>query len=164
MEQKIQTFLWYDGNAKEAVDLYTSLFPNSNKLSESRYPEGSPGTPGSLMTIEFELFGQTFVALNGGPEFKFTEAISLVVRCDTQEEIDKYWKALTANGGEESMCGWLKDKYGLSWQITPNYLMDNLTDPDEAKRKRVFDAMMQMKKIDLATLKKAAAEKTGATA
>jgi predicted 3-demethylubiquinone-9 3-methyltransferase (glyoxalase superfamily) len=155
-KQKIVTFLWFDGNAEEAVELYTSLFPNSRKLSESRYPEESPGTAGSVMTINFELFGQEFVALNGGPEFKPNEAMSLMVLCDSQEEVDKYWDALTANGGEESMCGWLKDKFGFSWQITPQRLMDLIGDPDKEKADRVFKAMLEMRKIDIPKLEEAA--------
>lgn len=155
-KQKIVPFLWFDGDAEKAVELYTSLFPNSKKLEESRYGEEGPGTPGSVMTINFELFGQEFVALNGGPEFKPTEALSLMVRCDSQEEVDKYWNALTANGGEESMCGWLKDKFGFSWQITPNRLMELISDPDKEKAHRAFHAMLQMQKIDLAKIEEAA--------
>ncbi len=154
-DQKIVTFLWFNNNAEEAVDLYTSLFPNSKKLEESRYPEDGPGTPGSVMTIDFELFGQRFTALNGGPEFKPNEAISMMVRCDSQQEVDKYWNALTANGGEESMCGWLKDKFGFSWQITPNRLMELISDPDKKKSDRAFKAMLEMKKIDIAKIEKA---------
>ena len=159
--QKIVTFLWFNDNADEAVEFYTSLFPKSKRLSESHYMEGMPGTPGSILTIEFELFGLTFTALNGGPEFKFNEAISLMVHCDSQEEVDKYWDALTANGGEESVCGWLKDRYGLSWQITPNRLMELISDPDKEKASRVIKAMMEMKKIDLPKLEEAAAGVSG---
>ena len=155
-DQKIVPFLWFDGDAEEAVNLYTSLFPKSRKINESRYPEGSAGTPGSVMTITFELFGQEFVALNGGPEFKPNEAMSLMVRCDSQEEVDKYWNALTANGGEESMCGWLKDKFGFSWQITPNRLMELIEDPDKEKADRAFKAMLEMRKIDIAKIEEAA--------
>jgi predicted 3-demethylubiquinone-9 3-methyltransferase (glyoxalase superfamily) len=155
-DQKIVPFFWFDGDAEEAVELYTSLFPNSRKLSESRYPEDSPGTAGSVMTISFELFGQEFVALNGGPEFKPNEAMSLMVRCDSQEEVDKYWNALTANGGEESMCGWLKDKFGFSWQITPNRLMELVSDPDKEKAQRAMKAMLEMRKIDIAKIEEAA--------
>lgn len=154
--QKIVTFLWFNNDAEEAVDFYTSLFPGARKISEQRYPEGSPGTPGSIMTINFELFGQEFVALNGGPMFKFTEAISLLVRCDSQAEVDRYWDALTANGGEESMCGWLKDRFGLSWQIIPDRLMELLSDPDGEKAARVTRAMLQMHKIDISKLEEAA--------
>lgn len=154
--QKIVTFLWFNNNAEEAVDLYTSLFPNSKRLEESRYGEEGPGTPGSIMTIDFELFGQRFTALNGGPEFKPNEAISLMVRCDSQEEVDRYWNALTSNGGEESMCGWLKDKFGFSWQITPNRLMELISDPDKEKVARVIKAMMTMQKIDIPKLEEAA--------
>jgi predicted 3-demethylubiquinone-9 3-methyltransferase (glyoxalase superfamily) len=153
--QKIVTFLWFNDDAQEAVSCYTSLFPNSRVLEEHKI-EGAPGDQENVMTINFELFGQEFIALNGGPEFKFSEAISFMVRCDSQEEVDKYWDALTANGGEESMCGWLKDRFGLSWQITPNRLMELISDPDEDKRSRAMKAMLQMRKIDIAEIEKAA--------
>lgn len=153
--QKITTFLWFDKNAEEAVNFYCSVFRNSKIGKTARYPEGSPGPVGSVMTMEFQLAGQEFIALNGGPNFKFTEAISLVVNCDDQEEVDEYWEKLTADGGQEVQCGWLKDKYGLFWQITPRILPEMLTDKDPEKSKRAMAAMMQMIKIDIPTLRKA---------
>ena len=153
--QKITTFLWYDNNAEEAANFYCSVFRNSKIGKIARYPEGGPGPVGSVMTIEFQLAGQEFIALNGGPTFKFTEAISLVVNCDDQEEVDEYWEKLTADGGQEVQCGWLKDKYGLCWQITPKVLPEMLTDPDPEKSQRVFQAMLQMIKIDIPMLQKA---------
>ncbi len=155
-KQKITTFLWFDGNAEEAANHYTSIFKNSKILKTARYGEAGPGPKGSVMTVTFELEGQEFIALNGGPEFKFTEAISLLVNCETQKEVDELWSKLTA-GGEESQCGWLKDKFGLSWQIVPKALFELLQDPDPKKSKRVMEAMLQMRKIDLDRLKKAAA-------
>jgi len=151
---KITPFLWFDTQAEEAANLYVSLFKNSKILSVSRYGEAGPGPKGSVMTITFELDGQKFIALNGGPHFKFTEAISFSVDCKTQEEVDEYWSKLSA-GGEEGPCGWLKDKYGLSWQIVPTVLGELLSDPDPQKSKRVMTAMMQMKKIDISGLKRA---------
>jgi len=151
---KITPFLWFDTQAEEATNLYVSLFKNSKILSVSRYGEAGPGPKGSVMTITFELDGQKFIALNGGPHFKFTEAISFSVDCKTQEEVDEYWSKLSA-GGEEGPCGWLKDKYGLSWQIVPTVLGELLSDPDSQKSKRVMTAMMQMKKIDISGLKRA---------
>lgn len=153
--QKITPFLWFNDNAEEAINFYTSLFPNSKIISVSRYGEGGPGTPGTVMTATFQLNGQEFMALNGGPQFRFNESISLFVRCETQEEVDRLWNALTSNGGEESMCGWLKDKFGLSWQIVPNALEELLSDPDPARAQHVTQAMLQMKKIDIPTLQRA---------
>jgi predicted 3-demethylubiquinone-9 3-methyltransferase (glyoxalase superfamily) len=153
--QKITTFLWFDNNAEEAVNFYTSIFKDSKILTMSRYPEGSPGPVGQVMVASFELLGQEFLALNGGPHFKFTEAISLMVNCETQEEVDYYWSHLL-EGGEESQCGWLKDKFGLSWQITPTALGELLSNPDPEKAKRVMQAMIQMVKIDIPTLRRAA--------
>ena len=153
-KQKITTFLWFDGNAEEAARHYTSIFKDSKILSVARYGKAGPGPRGSVMTISFQLEGQEFVALNGGPQFKFTEAISLLVTCDSQQEIDELWSKLTA-GGEESQCGWLKDRYGLSWQIVPSALPHLLQDPDPAKSARVMQAMLQMKKMDLAGLERA---------
>ncbi len=155
---RITPFLWFDSSAEEAVTFYTSVFRNSKILSVSRYGEAGPGPKGSVMTLEFELDGQRLVALNGGPHFKFTEAISFVVHCETQEEVDHYWDKLT-EGGQEVQCGWLKDKYGLSWQITPRILVQLLQDKDAAKSQRVMKAMMQMKKIDIAGLQAAAGGK-----
>jgi predicted 3-demethylubiquinone-9 3-methyltransferase (glyoxalase superfamily) len=151
---KISPFLWFDTQAEEAANFYTSIFKNSKIVKVSRYGEGAPGTKGSVMTVAFTLDGQEFTALNGGPLFKFTEAISFIVNCNTQEEVDSYWTKLL-EGGEESRCGWLKDKYGLSWQIIPTILGKMLSDPNPQKAKRVMGAMLAMKKIDIAGLKKA---------
>ena len=153
---RITPFLWYETQAEEAATFYTSIFPNSKILKIARYPEGGPGPAGGVMTVEFELDGQRMTALNGGPHFKFNEAISLVIDCKDQAEVDHYWTKLTAGGGQESMCGWLKDKFGLSWQVTPAILIKLTTDPDKAKAERVFKAMMTMRKIDIPTLLKAA--------
>jgi predicted 3-demethylubiquinone-9 3-methyltransferase (glyoxalase superfamily) len=152
--QKIKPFLWFDTQAEEAAHFYVSIFKNSKILNISRYGDAGPGPKGSVMTISFELDGQEFIGLNGGPHFKFTEAISFTVMCKTQEEVDDFWKKLTA-GGQEVECGWLKDKYGLCWQITPTILPEMLTDPDPQKAKRVMQAMMTMKKIDIAALQRA---------
>ena len=152
--QKITPFLWFDGNAEEAVNFYVSIFKNSKVLSIARYGEAGPGPKGTVMTAAFQLDGQEFVALNGGPQFKFTEAISFWVRCETQEEIDEMWEKLSA-GGAKSRCGWLKDKYGLSWQVVPPILGEMLQDKDAKKSQRVMAAMMQMDKIDIGLLKKA---------
>jgi predicted 3-demethylubiquinone-9 3-methyltransferase (glyoxalase superfamily) len=152
--QKIKPFLWFDTQAEEAAHFYVSIFKNSKILNISRYGDAGPGPKGSVMTISFELDGQEFIGLNGGPHFKFTEAISFTVMCKTQEEVDDFWKKLTA-GGQEVECGWLKDKYGLCWQITPTILPEMLTDPDPQKAKRVIQAMMTMKKIDIAALQRA---------
>jgi predicted 3-demethylubiquinone-9 3-methyltransferase (glyoxalase superfamily) len=153
--QKITPFLWFDNNAEEAVNLYTSIFKDSKILQISRYGDAGPGPKGSVMTISFQLFGQTLTALNGGPLFKFNESISFVVNCDNQEEIDLYWNALTKDG-VESQCGWLKDKFGLSWQITPTVLPKLFTNPDPAKSKRVMEVMLKMKKMIIADLENAA--------
>ena len=157
--QKITPFLWFDNNAEEAVNFYVSIFKNSKVGKVTRYDEASSkaaGRPeGSVMTMEFQLEGQDFTAINAGPHFKFTEAISFVVDCETQEEVDYFWGKLTADGGQESQCAWLKDKYGLSWQIVPRVLIEMIGDKDRQKAQRVMEAMLQMKKIDIATLKKA---------
>ncbi len=158
VKQKITTFLWFDKEAEEAATYYTSIFNNSRILNVARYGDAGPGPRGSVMTVSFELDGQEFVALNGGPHFKFTEAISLVVNCETQKEVDELWSRLSA-GGAESQCGWLKDKYGLSWQVVPTALNRLLQDPDPRKAKRVMEAMLQMKKIDIAGLEQAAGAK-----
>jgi predicted 3-demethylubiquinone-9 3-methyltransferase (glyoxalase superfamily) len=152
--QQITPFLWFDTNAEEAVNFYTSIFKNSKILSVARYPEGSPAPAGSVMTIAFQLNGQDFTALNGGPHFKFNEAISLVVNCDTQEEVDEYWAKLTA-GGQEVECGWLKDKFGLSWQIWPVGIMKFYESKDREKVERAFKAMMTMKKLDINAMQRA---------
>ena len=154
---KITPFLWFDNQAEEAVNFYTSIFPNSKILNMSRYGDGGPGPAGSVMSATFELDGQEFQALNGGPLYKFTEAISLFVSCKTQAEVDTLWNKLT-EGGEEGPCGWLKDKFGLSWQIIPTALGELLGDPDPAKAQNVMKAMLQMKKIEVDKLKQAYAE------
>jgi predicted 3-demethylubiquinone-9 3-methyltransferase (glyoxalase superfamily) len=163
--QKITPFLWFDDQAEDAVNYYTSIFKNSKvgrilcygeevaKVSQSGRPVGS------VLTIEFEIEGQKFTALNGGPAFKFNESISFVVNCDTQKEVDYFWEKLAADGGQESQCGWLKDKFGVSWQITPTVLIDMLHDKDAEKSERVMKAMLQMQKIDIKTLKDAYAGK-----
>lgn len=155
-KQKITTFLWYDNNAEEAANFYVSVFKNSRVLETTRYSDAGPGPKGSVMTVSFELDGQEFTALNGGPHFKFTEAISLVVHCQSQEEVDYLWTKLTEDGGQESQCGWLKDKFGLSWQITPDALLKLIKDSDSAKVQRVMQEMMQMKKLDIKKLEQAA--------
>jgi predicted 3-demethylubiquinone-9 3-methyltransferase (glyoxalase superfamily) len=152
--QKITPFLWFDTQAEEAAKFYASVFPNSKILKTARYGEAGPGPKGSVMTVEFELDGQRMIALNGGPHFKFTEAISLSVDCRDQKEVDHYWSKLS-QGGQESMCGWLKDRYGLSWQVNPAILGELFADPDAKKAKRVMEAMLKMKKIDIAALKRA---------
>src|SRR6266508_3846159 len=152
--QKITPFLWFDNNAEEAAKFYTSIFKKSKIARISRYGDAGPGPKNTVMVVDFELEGQQFVALNGGPQFKFTEAISFVVNCETQKEVDYFWGKLLA-GGQESQCGWLKDKFGLSWQIVPTVLNDMLEDPDPARSQRVMKAMLQMKKIDIPTLEKA---------
>lgn len=146
--------LWFDSQAEEAANFYVSVFKYSRVLKMSRYGEAGPGPAGSVMTVEFELDGQRFIALNGGPHFKFTEAISFSVDCKTQEEVDTLWDRLT-EGGEEVQCGWLKDKYGLSWQIVPTILAELLSDPDPRKAERVMKAMLKMRKIDIAGLRQA---------
>jgi len=151
--QKITPFLWFDHQAEEAAKFYTSIFKNSKIKKITRYTKVGPGPEGSVMTVEFTLNGQVFVALNGGPNFKFTEAISLVVNCETQAEVDRYWKKLTADGGKAVACGWLKDKYGLFWQITPTMLINLIGDKDPDKVNRVMTAMMQMVKLDIKKLK-----------
>jgi predicted 3-demethylubiquinone-9 3-methyltransferase (glyoxalase superfamily) len=156
--QKISPFLWFDSNAEEAANFYVSIFKDSKILKIARYGEAGPGPAGSVMVVNFQIEGQDFIALNGGPLFKFTEAISFVINCQTQEEVDHYWNKLTAGGGQESQCGWLKDKYGLSWQVTPTILNELLADKDQKKAQRVMQAMLQMKKIDIAALQRAAAQ------
>jgi predicted 3-demethylubiquinone-9 3-methyltransferase (glyoxalase superfamily) len=154
-KQKIKTFLWFDDNAEEAMDFYVSIFKNSKILNVNRYTEAGPGAKGKVMVGSFQLEGQELIALNGGPHFKFTEAISLVVDCETQEEVDYYWEKLTADGGAPSQCGWLKDKFGLSWQVVPTALPELLGDKDPEKAKRVTEALMQTSKIDIDALKRA---------
>ena len=157
--QKITPFLWFDDQAEEAVNFYTALFKNSKIHRIFRYNEEAAektGRPvGSVLTIEFEIEDQKFVALNGGPLFKFNESVSFVVNCETQEEVDYFWQKLTADGGEESQCGWLKDKFGVSWQVTPTVLIDMLHDKDPEKAERVMNAMLEMQKIEISKLKAA---------
>lgn len=155
-QPKITTCLWFDSRAEEAAKFYVSLFPNSKIERVSHYPEGAPAPAGSVMTVEFNLAGHQFIALNGGPYFKLTEAVSVSVACESQAEIDRLWEKLTADGGQESQCGWLKDKYGLSWQIFPSFMPHLMCDPDPAKGKRVMQAMMGMVKLDIAALQRAA--------
>jgi len=153
--KKITPFLWFDNNVGEAIDFYTSVFKNSNVMNVNRYGDAGPGPKGTIMTATFELEGQKFIGLNGGPHFKFTEAISFYVNCETQEEVDEYWEKLSA-GGQTSQCGWLKDKFGLSWQIVPEILGQLLSDPDPKKSQSVMQAMLKMTKLDIAVLKQAA--------
>jgi predicted 3-demethylubiquinone-9 3-methyltransferase (glyoxalase superfamily) len=153
--QKITPFLWFDNQAEEAMNFYTSIFKNSKKGRISRYSKAGPGPEGSVMTAEFSLDGMEFIALNAGPLFKFTEAISFVIDCKSQEEVDYYWSKLTADGGQESMCGWLKDKFGLSWQVVPARLTELMLDKNAAKAKKVTEAMFKMRKIDLQKIEEA---------
>jgi len=152
--QKITTFLWFDNQAEEAMNFYTSIFRNSKILNVSRYGDAGPGPKGTVMVGTFQLEGQEFMALNGGPHFKFTEAISLVINCETQEEVDNFWEKLS-EGGQKSQCGWLKDKYGLSWQVVPTILGELMQDKDPEKANRVMQAVLKMTKLDIATLKQA---------
>jgi predicted 3-demethylubiquinone-9 3-methyltransferase (glyoxalase superfamily) len=153
--QKITPFLWFDDQAEEAARFYVSLFEDSEITDVARYPEGAPGEPGAVMTVNFRIAGQEFTALNGGPQFPFTEAVSLYVHCEDQDEVDRFWSQLT-EGGEESQCGWLKDRYGLSWQIVPDRLGELLGDPDPARAQASMQAMLQMSKIDIKVLEDAA--------
>ncbi|MDT0266452.1 VOC family protein [Streptomyces sp. DSM 44915] len=155
--QKIITHLWFDNQAEEAAAFYTSVFDDSRVLEVQRYSAVGPGEAGSVMTVEFELNGQRFIALNGGPGFPFTEAISLYVDCVDQAEVDRYWALLTADGGQEVQCGWLKDRFGLSWQVVPRELIELTADPDREKAARVTQAMLGMVKIDVEALRAAAA-------
>jgi len=155
--QKITPFLWFEDQAEEAMNFYTSIFRNSKILSVARYGAAGPGPAGSVMTATFEIEGQEFTALNGGPQYKFTEAISFVVNCKTQKEVDELWEKLSA-GGEEGPCGWLKDRFGVSWQIIPTALGEMLSDPNPSKAQRVMEAMLKMKKIELPVLQQAYAQ------
>ncbi|TMB33325.1 MAG: VOC family protein [Deltaproteobacteria bacterium] len=152
--QKITPFLWFDTQGEEAAKFYISIFRNSKITGTTRYGEAGPGPKGSVMTVAFNLDGQDFVALNGGPQFKFTEAVSFVANCETQQEVDDLWEKLSA-GGERSRCGWLKDKFGLSWQVVPTVLGQLLQDKDPAKSGRVMETMLQMDKLDIRKLKQA---------
>jgi len=151
---KITPFLWFDGKAEEAVNFYVSVFKNSKTLSVSRYGDAGPGPKGTVMTVAFELDGQQFVALNGGPHFTFSPAISFVVSCETQEEVDHFWEKLS-EGGKEVQCGWLEDKYGVSWQVVPRILPELLQDKNSEKTRRVLGAMMKMVKLDVRGLQQA---------
>jgi len=146
---KIRPMLWFDGQAEEAAKLYVSIFPNSKILEIAHYGDTGPGAKGSVMTVAFRLGDLEIVALNGGPQFKFSEAISLAIEVETQEEVDRYWKALTANGGQEGPCGWLKDRYGLSWQVVPAAAIRALSGTDQKKADRVMAAVMEMRKFDV---------------
>ena len=150
--------LWFDTEAEEAAAYYTSVFDDSRIVTVTHYGESGPREAGMVLTVEFELGDQRFVAINGGPEFRFNEALSLEIRCESQEEIDRYWSRLTTDGGEEGQCGWLKDRYGVSWQVTHSGLEEMMTDPDRARFDRVMEALLQMRKIDVAALERAAAD------
>lgn len=152
--QKISYCLWFDGRAEEAAEFYVSIFEDSRIVNTARYPEGSPGTPGAVMTVDFILNGERFIALNGGPQYQFTPAISLVANCDTQAEIDDLWQKLS-QGGEEVECGWVTDRFGLSWQVVPTALGEMMGSPDKAAAQRAFTAMLGMKKLDIAALRRA---------
>jgi predicted 3-demethylubiquinone-9 3-methyltransferase (glyoxalase superfamily) len=149
IDQKIIPFLWFDNNAEEAMNFYIDIFEDASVKDITRWGKDGPGKEGSVLTANFSLRGQEFAVLNGGPAFNFTEAVSFLIQCTSQEEIDHYWSRLTADGGEESQCGWLKDKFGLSWQVAPIQLLSMIRDKDQAKSQRAMQAMMQMKKIDL---------------
>jgi len=159
MTQKITPALWFNSNLSEALDFYKSVFKQFELLETSRYSEAAPGPTGELLTAKFRLNDQEFIGINGGPEFTFTEAVSFQITCETQDEIDYYWDKLT-DGGEESQCGWLKDRFGLSWQVTPSRLIEMLADVDTAKANRALDAMLEMVKLDLPTLERAFAGET----
>lgn len=152
---KIHPFLWFDSQAEEAANLYVSIFPNSRVLTTMRNPAGAPGPLGAVMTVDFELDGLRVTALNGGPHFTFTEAVSMVIDCKDQAEVDHYWDALIESGGQPSQCGWLKDRFGLSWQVTPKQIFETIGGPDAKGRERAMAAMMQMQKLDIATLQAA---------
>jgi predicted 3-demethylubiquinone-9 3-methyltransferase (glyoxalase superfamily) len=155
MHQRITPNLWFDTEAEAAAEFYISVFKNSRIVNVAHYPEGAPREAGMVMTVEFVLDGQRFVGINGGPEFKFDGAISLQISCETQEEVDYYWERLT-EGGEEGPCGWLKDRYGLSWQVTPTGMDELFSDPDPERSRRAMDAMLQMRKLDIEALRRAA--------
>jgi predicted 3-demethylubiquinone-9 3-methyltransferase (glyoxalase superfamily) len=152
----ISTFLWFDGDGEEAAKFYCSVFKDAKITGKMQPPKGTPGATSKPLTVEFRINGMDFVALNGGPQFKFTEAVSFCINVEDQKEVDYYWKKLTSGGGEESMCGWLKDKYGVSWQVTPKILIKLMKDKDPAQSGRVMQAMLKMKKINIAALEKAA--------
>jgi len=156
---KITPFLWFDDKAEEAAKFYCSVFPNSKIITTTRYGEAGPGPKGSVMTVEFELDGQRVVGLNGGPHFHFSEAFSFTIECKTQAEVDGYWDKLVAGGGEHSQCGWLKDRFGFSWQVVPKVLLEMIADPDPKKAQRTMAAMMKMRKLEIAPLEQAYAGK-----
>ena len=156
MQQQIVPNLWFDGQAEEAADFYVSVFPNSRIVSVARYTDVGPGEPGIVMTVEFEVNGNRFIGINGGPQFTFDEAVSFMITCEDQDEIDRLWEQLTADGGSEGPCGWLKDKYGLSWQLVPDGMDELFSDPDPERAKRAMEAMLQMRKLDVAALQRAA--------
>ncbi len=155
MQQKIVPNLWFDTEAEEAANFYLSVFENSRIVSVAHYTEAGPREAGTVMTVEFELNGQRFVGINGGPEFKFDEAVSFQITCEDQDEVDYYWEKLT-DGGEESQCGWLKDRFGLSWQVVPAGMEEVFGDPDPERAKRAMAAMLKMRKLDVAELRRAA--------
>ena len=158
----ITPMLWFDNEAEDAAKLYTSVIPNSKITGVTHYGEAGPRDAGTVMTVDFELNGQKFVALNGGPQYRFTEAVSFVINCETQDEVDELWEKLS-DGGEQGPCGWLKDRYGLSWQVVPTILLELIQDPDQEKAQRVMAAMMQMGKIEIEPLKRAAEGETAST-
>jgi predicted 3-demethylubiquinone-9 3-methyltransferase (glyoxalase superfamily) len=160
MQQKIVTNLWFDTEAEEAAEFYTSVFENSRIVNVTHYTEAGPREAGMVMTVEFELDGQRFVGINGGPEFRFDEAISLEIKCETQEEVDYFWERLT-EGGAESQCGWLRDRFGLSWQVVPAGMEELFADPDPSKAERAMKAMLTMRKLDIAALRAAAESAPG---
>jgi predicted 3-demethylubiquinone-9 3-methyltransferase (glyoxalase superfamily) len=155
MQQRIIPNLWFDTEAEQAAGFYTSIFENSRIVNVTHYTEAGPREAGMVMTVEFELDGQRFVGINGGPEFKFDEAVSFEIKCETQDEVDFYWEKLT-EGGEESQCGWLKDRYGLSWQVVPTGMEELFADPDPGRAERAMQAMLGMRKLDIAALRSAA--------
>jgi predicted 3-demethylubiquinone-9 3-methyltransferase (glyoxalase superfamily) len=155
MQQKITPNLWFDTEAEEAAAFYTSVFPSSRIVNVAHYTEAGPRPAGTVMTVEFELDGQRFVAINGGPQFTFDEAVSFQITCETQDEVDRYWEALT-EGGEEGPCGWLKDRFGLSWQVVPTGMEELFGDPDPTRATRAMQAMLAMRKLDIAALRRAA--------
>ncbi len=155
MPQKITPNLWFDKQAEEAAEFYCSVFKNSRVISKALYPEGSPGEAGTVMTVEWELDGQRFVGINGGPQFKFDEAVSFAISCEDQDEVDYYWEKLT-DGGEESVCGWLKDRFGVSWQVVPQGMEELFSHPDPERSQRAMEAMLKMRKLDIAALRSAA--------
>ena len=157
IQHKIVPNLWFDTEAEQAAEFYASVFPNARVISKTHYTEAGPREAGMVMTVEWEIEGTRFVGINGGPNFSFSEAVSFQVTCEDQDEVDYYWEKLTEDGGSEGSCGWLKDKYGLSWQVTPTGMDELFADPDKSRAERAMQAMLQMKKIDIATIERAAA-------